>query len=67
MTIYAVAVNYVELWKIRADVGICEGFNIQEFDKIIQVNSSFHRWINACKTYLIEIMTFSEYTFYSNL
>ncbi|XP_060604526.1 protein arginine N-methyltransferase 7-like [Ruditapes philippinarum] len=39
MTIYAIAVNYVDLWKIRADVGICEGFNIQEFDKIIQKSS----------------------------
>ena len=38
MVIYAVPVNYADLWKIRADVGLCEGFNIQEFDKIIQVN-----------------------------
>ena len=37
MTIYGMAVEYDHLWKIRADAGICEGFDIKEFDKIIQV------------------------------
>ena len=37
-TIYAVAVNYLDLWKIRADVGMCEGFDIGHFDKLIQVS-----------------------------
>lgn len=37
MTIYAIPVYYKDLWKIRADVGLCEGFNLQEFDKVIQV------------------------------
>ena len=37
MTIYGVAVEYSNLWKIRADVGICEGFDIGIFDDLIQV------------------------------
>ncbi|KAL4234504.1 Protein arginine N-methyltransferase 7 [Mactra antiquata] len=39
MTIYGCGVNYSDLWKIRADVDVCEGFNLQEFDKIIQMSS----------------------------
>ncbi|XP_052815525.1 protein arginine N-methyltransferase 7-like isoform X2 [Mya arenaria] len=39
MRLYAVPVEYEHLWKIRADVGICEGFNLQQFDNIIQLNS----------------------------
>ena len=37
MTIYGVAVEYEHLWKIRADVGECEGFDLNHFDKLIQV------------------------------
>lgn len=37
MNVYAVAVEYEHLWKIRADVGVCEGFDIREFDNVIQV------------------------------
>jgi len=37
MTVYAVPVEYEHLWKIRADVGTCEGFNLSQFDNLIQV------------------------------
>ena len=35
----AVAVQFKDLWKIRAPVGDCEGFNIEKFDELI---------LNAC-------------------
>ena len=41
MTIKAVAVEYQDLWKIRADVGMCEGFDISRFDKLIAVSGYF--------------------------
>lgn len=31
------AVQFSDLWKIRAPVGICEGFNLESFDKLIEV------------------------------
>ncbi|XP_069113948.1 protein arginine N-methyltransferase 7-like [Argopecten irradians] len=39
MTIRAVAVEFTDLWKIRAPVGICEGFNLQVFDDLIEQSS----------------------------
>ena len=39
MTIYGVAVEYADLWKIRADVGKCEGFDIKDFDDLIEATS----------------------------
>ena len=39
MTIYGVAVEYSDLWKIRADVGNCEGFDIKHFDDLIEATS----------------------------
>ena len=40
MTIYGVAVEYSDLWKIRADVGMCEGFDIKQFDDLIEITST---------------------------
>ena len=34
---YAIAVNLENLHKIRSPVGNCEGFNLDEFDKVILV------------------------------
>lgn len=34
---YLMPVEFEHLWKIRAPVGIVEGFNLEPFDKIIQV------------------------------
>ncbi|KAL3860195.1 hypothetical protein ACJMK2_010353 [Sinanodonta woodiana] len=36
MSIKTVAVDYTDLWKIRAPVGICEGFDLKIFDDLIQ-------------------------------
>ncbi|XP_064611177.1 protein arginine N-methyltransferase 7-like [Liolophura sinensis] len=33
------AVQFSDLWKIRAPVGICEGFNLESFDKLIESSS----------------------------
>ena len=33
----AVAVEFKDLWKIRADVSKCEGFDLSAFDKVIEV------------------------------
>ena len=37
-TLRAIAVQFDHLWKIRAPVGKCEGFNITHFDKVIDVS-----------------------------
>lgn len=39
MTIRALAVNFKDLWKIRAPVGICEDFNLDHFDSMIQMSA----------------------------
>ncbi|KAK7114180.1 hypothetical protein V1264_000285 [Littorina saxatilis] len=39
MTIHAVAMCFKDLWKIRAPVGVCEGFNLSIFDKLIKTSS----------------------------
>ena len=41
VTVRAVAVEFEHLWKIRADVGECEGFNLGSFDSMISVSHSF--------------------------
>ena len=37
VSIKAIAVDFDHLWKIHAPVGICEGFNLDHFDKMIEV------------------------------
>ena len=37
MSVKAVAVDFLDLWKIRAPVGNCEGFDIGLFDELIEV------------------------------
>nr|XP_034337703.1 protein arginine N-methyltransferase 7 [Crassostrea gigas] len=39
LTIKAMAVSFRDLWKIRSPVGMCEGFNIQLFDQLIESSS----------------------------
>ncbi|KAK3799169.1 hypothetical protein RRG08_051443 [Elysia crispata] len=39
MTIKAMGVEFKDLHKIRAPVGICEGFDVSEFDKLIETSS----------------------------
>ncbi|ESO98227.1 hypothetical protein LOTGIDRAFT_213858 [Lottia gigantea] len=39
MTIKAVGMQFKDLWKIRAPVGNCEGFDLDIFDNIIQKSS----------------------------
>ncbi|KAL5021846.1 hypothetical protein ScPMuIL_001001 [Solemya velum] len=39
MTIKAMAVEFQDLWKIRAPVGRCEGFQLAAFDNIIEKSS----------------------------
>lgn len=39
LTIKAMAVSFRDLWKIRSPVGMCEGFNIQLFDQLIEVHT----------------------------
>ncbi|XP_046582798.1 protein arginine N-methyltransferase 7-like [Haliotis rubra] len=39
MVIKAVAMDFDHLWKIRAPVGVCEGFDITEFDRLIESSS----------------------------
>ena len=36
----AIAVDFNDLWKIRAPVGHCEGFDLHTFDKLIEVGGS---------------------------
>lgn len=36
-TILAVAVDFIDLWKIKAPIGNCEGFDLDIFDKLIEV------------------------------
>lgn len=37
--LWAVPVHYRDLWKIRAPVGIVEGFDLGHFDKAVMVSS----------------------------
>lgn len=39
LTIKAMAVSFRDLWKIRSPVGMCEGFNIELFDQLIESSS----------------------------
>ncbi|CAL1545743.1 unnamed protein product [Lymnaea stagnalis] len=39
MTVKAIAVEFQDLQKIRAPVGNCEGFDISEFDRLIEISS----------------------------
>ncbi|XP_014600290.1 PREDICTED: protein arginine N-methyltransferase 7 [Polistes canadensis] len=38
-TIKAVAVEFRDLYKIRAPLGVCEGFDLSSFDKLVQESS----------------------------
>ncbi|XP_012224136.1 protein arginine N-methyltransferase 7-like [Linepithema humile] len=38
-TIKALVVEFKDLQKIRAPLGVCEGFNLSSFDKLVQVSS----------------------------
>jgi len=38
-TIKAVAVEFKDLQKIRAPLGICEGFDLSSFDRLVQVRA----------------------------
>ena len=42
---YAMAVNLENLHKIRSPVGNCEGFNLDEFDKVILVFNIKHSYL----------------------
>ena len=44
-TLKAIAVQFDHLWKIRAPVGVCEGFDISHFDKVIGV--SFTKYLQC--------------------
>ena len=33
----AIGVDFADLWKIRAPVGNCEGFDLGHFDRMIEV------------------------------
>ncbi|XP_062594524.1 protein arginine N-methyltransferase 7-like [Saccostrea cucullata] len=39
LTIKAMAVCFQDLWKIRSPVGLCEGFNIQLFDEMVEASA----------------------------
>ena len=41
MTVKAMALRCRDLHKIRAPVGICEGFDITEFDRLIEVSMKY--------------------------
>lgn len=41
-TIKAVAVEFKDLQKIRAPLGICEGFDLSSFDRLVQVSNLYH-------------------------
>ena len=41
MTICAMAMHFKDLWKIRAPVGLCEGFLLNAFDSMIKVRFPF--------------------------
>lgn len=38
-TIKAVAVEFKDLQKIRAPLGVCEGFDLSSFDRLVQVHN----------------------------
>lgn len=40
-TIKAVAVEFKDLQKIRAPLGVCEGFNLSSFDRLVQVRGVY--------------------------
>jgi protein arginine N-methyltransferase 7 len=44
-TIWAVAVQFSDLWKIRAPLHSVEGFKMTNFDKLIEVQQSDHKRI----------------------
>ena len=37
-TLRAIGVEFTDLWKIRAPVGNCEGFDLGHFDRMIEVH-----------------------------
>ncbi|XP_071086920.1 protein arginine N-methyltransferase 7-like [Haliotis cracherodii] len=39
MVMKAVAMDFNHMWKIRAPVGVCEGFDLTEFDRLIESSS----------------------------
>ena len=49
MTIKAMGVEFKDLHKIRAPVGICEGFDVSEFDKLIEVSRYVYLFSSAKK------------------
>ena len=71
ITLKAIAVNFEDLDKIRSPVGVCEGFDLTEFDKIIleasKNSDGFQEphplWEYPCKPISLEHEIFSfEFT-----
>ena len=46
-TMRAIAVDFEHLWKIRAPVGNCEGFDISHFDDVINVLIHVHSTVTV--------------------
>ncbi|XP_016334582.1 protein arginine N-methyltransferase 7-like isoform X1 [Sinocyclocheilus anshuiensis] len=40
-TLYIVAVEFRDLWRIRAPCGTCEGFDVSPMDEMIQVSIGY--------------------------
>ena len=57
-TMRAIAVQFDHLWKIRAPVGVCEGFNISHFDKVINVSARY-----AHNMYFLDVIKAINYMF----
>lgn len=53
LTVKAVAVEFKDLHKIRAPLGVCEGFDLSTFDKLVQVD---RRGIYQCYLQLINFI-----------
>lgn len=45
MSVHALAMNFKDLWKIRAPVGLCEGFLLNIFDSMIKVSNFYSKYI----------------------
>lgn len=54
MTIHAMAMHFKDLWKIRAPVGLCEGFLLNTFDNMIKVRLPF--WLFPCEEFLFNTL-----------
>ena len=47
MTVFAMAMTFTDLWKIRAPVGLCEEFDISIFDNMIKVRNLTSAFLTA--------------------